>query len=200
MFELQLLPWGWWQCWTGFPSWGCKSWGRKRLTLLHERKGPENRKHEVSCPPPPVCHPLKHSMASMHSCTRVRGPPVALHVSQQISSESWGSSGVAAVSRYTPRKRPCHTCRPWTARSVARQAASEKVSRVAATLAGVALQCATKHLWGNSSLAAQTGFIAKKGFLVEHSGAVFLLLDLVDLLHKKKERSSNRRAPTRTFY
>ena len=47
-----------------------------------------------------------------HSCTHVRGPPVALHVSQQISSESWGFSGVAAVSRYTPPKRPCRTCRP----------------------------------------------------------------------------------------
>ena len=50
-------------------------------------------------------------------------------MSQQISSESWGSSGVAAVSRYTPPKKPCRTCRPWTARSVACQAASEKVSR-----------------------------------------------------------------------
>ena len=48
-----------------------------------------------------------------HSCTRVRGPPVALHVSQQISSESWGSSGVPAVSRYTLNpKGPCRTCRP----------------------------------------------------------------------------------------
>ena len=39
------------------------------------------------------------------SCTCVRGPPVALHVSrhisQQISSESWAFSGVAAVSCYT---------------------------------------------------------------------------------------------------
>ena len=67
--------------------------------------------------------------ARMHSCTRARGPPVALHVSQQISLESWGFSGVAAVSRYTPPKRPCRTCRPRTARSVARQAASERVSR-----------------------------------------------------------------------
>ena len=41
-----------------------------------------------------------------HSCTRVRGRPVALHVSQQISSESWGFLGVAAVSRYTPLKGP----------------------------------------------------------------------------------------------
>ena len=49
-----------------------------------------------------------------HSCTRVRGPPVALHVSQQISSQSWGFSGVAAVSRYTPLKRPCCTCRSST--------------------------------------------------------------------------------------
>ena len=31
---------------------------------------------------------------------------VALHVSQQMSSESWGFSGVAAVSRYTPPKKP----------------------------------------------------------------------------------------------
>ena len=45
---------------------------------------------------------LQDNMGSAHSCTRVRGPPVALHVSQQISSESWGFSGVAAVSRYTP--------------------------------------------------------------------------------------------------
>ena len=39
-----------------------------------------------------------------YSCTvsRVQGPLVALHVSQQISSESWGFAGVAAVSRYTP--------------------------------------------------------------------------------------------------
>ena len=67
-----------------------------------------------------------------HSCTRVRGSPVALHVSQQIPSESWGFSGVAEVSRYTPpppQKRPCRACRPWTARGFARQAACEKVSR-----------------------------------------------------------------------
>ena len=48
----------------------------------------------------------KYQNRQNHSCTRVRGPPVttraALHVSQQISSESWGFSGVAAVSRYTP--------------------------------------------------------------------------------------------------
>ena len=39
---------------------------------------------------------------NFRSCTRVRGPPVALHVSQQISSESRGFSGVAVASRYTP--------------------------------------------------------------------------------------------------
>ena len=33
-------------------------------------------------------------------------PPVALHASQQISSESWVFLGVAAVSRYTPLKSP----------------------------------------------------------------------------------------------
>ena len=43
-------------------------------------------------------------VACEHSCTRVRHPVarVALHVSQQISSESCNFSGVAAVSRYTP--------------------------------------------------------------------------------------------------
>ena len=48
----------------------------------------------------------------------MRGPPVALHVSQQISSESWDFSGVAAVSRYTPPKKPCRACRSSTARGV----------------------------------------------------------------------------------
>ena len=65
------------------------------------------------------------------NCTRVRGTPccatlVALHASQQISSESWGFSRVATVSRYTPPKRPCRTCHPSTAIGVARQAASER--------------------------------------------------------------------------
>ena len=58
-----------------------------------------------------------------------------------------GFSGVAAVSRYTPPKTPCRTCRPSTARGVAHQAASEKVSRNrgcrAATLAGVVPHCVT---------------------------------------------------------
>ena len=52
----------------------------------------------------------------------------------------------SSIALHPPLKRPCRTCRPWTARSVARQAASEKVSRytgVAATLAGVTLHCAT---------------------------------------------------------
>ena len=40
------------------------------------------------------------------SCTRAGGPTVALHVSEQISSESWGFAGVAAVSRYSPLKSP----------------------------------------------------------------------------------------------
>ena len=62
-----------------------------------------------------------------------------------------GFSGVAAVSRYTtpppPSKKPCRTSRPSTARGVALQAASEKVSLqpgVAATLAGVALHLGTE--------------------------------------------------------
>ena len=76
-----------------------------------------------------------------HSCTRVQGPPVALHMSQRISSESWGFSGVAAVSRYTPPlKNPVAP--------VALQLSV--VSHVKLTLkrcrAGVALHCATK--WG----------------------------------------------------
>ena len=89
----------------------------------------------------------------LQSTTRCRKMPqtvcckvlsiLALHVAQQISSESWGFSGVAAdlpaVSRYTPPIKPCSTCRPSTARGVARQAPSEKV-----TLAGVALHCATQ--------------------------------------------------------
>ena len=36
---------------------------------------------------------------------------------------------VARVSRYTPPKKACRTCRPSTVRGVARQAASEKVLR-----------------------------------------------------------------------
>ena len=77
----------------------------------------------------------------------MRGPPVALHVSQLISSEFWGFPGVAEVARYTAPKKPCRTCRPATARGVALQAASEKgvmlQGGVAATHAGVALHCAT---------------------------------------------------------
>ena len=72
-----------------------------------------------------VHHTYLHTSAG----TPCRATCVALHVSQQISSESWGFSGVAAVSRYTPLKRPCRTCRPSTARGVARQADSDKVSR-----------------------------------------------------------------------
>ena len=34
----------------------------------------------------------------------MRGPPVALHVSQQMSSQALSFLGVAAVSRYTPPK------------------------------------------------------------------------------------------------
>ena len=51
-----------------------------------------------------------------------------------------------------PQKKPCRTCRPSTARGVARHAASEKVSQLqgvlAATLAGVALHCATMSARG----------------------------------------------------
>ena len=66
---------------------------------------------------------------------RVCGDPLSRYTCRatrfalQISSESWAFSGVAAVSRYIPPVRPCRTCRPSTARGVARQAASEKVSR-----------------------------------------------------------------------
>ena len=97
-----------------------------------------------------------------HSCTHVRGPPVALHVSQQISSESWGFSDVAAVSRYTPRAIPpppqkalshlspfnCQGCRTSSClwKGVAPQGG------VAATLADVVLHCATMNLGPSRSL------------------------------------------------
>ena len=63
---------------------------------------PEGHDRIISIPGP---------SGSTHSGTRVRGNPcratrVALHVSQQISSEFGGFSGVAAVSRYTPLKGP----------------------------------------------------------------------------------------------
>ena len=63
---------------------------------------PQNRKLYFYC----------RVAVSDHSCTRVRRPSVALHVSQQISREVWGFSDVAAVSRYTPPTGPCRTCRP----------------------------------------------------------------------------------------
>ena len=76
-----------------------------------------------------VFHPPPFSTPPWRPLTRVGEPPVALHVSQQISSESWGFSGVAVVPRYSPPKKACRTCRPSTERGVAHQAASEKVSR-----------------------------------------------------------------------
>ena len=48
-------------------------------------------------------HPLNERR---HSFTRARVPPVALHVSQQISSQSWGFSGVAAAPCTTTLKGP----------------------------------------------------------------------------------------------
>ena len=52
-------------------------------------------------------------------------------LSQQISSESWGSfrCSSAFALHPPPPKKPCRTGRPSTARGVTRQAASEKVSR-----------------------------------------------------------------------
>ena len=59
------------------------------------------------------------SKGARHSCTRVRGPPVALHVSRYTCRSRFPQNpgvflGVAAVSRHTPPKRPsgCRTCRP----------------------------------------------------------------------------------------
>ena len=54
---------------------------------------------------------------SSDSCTRVRGPPVAPHVSRytcrsRFPQNPGGFSGVAAVLCYTLPKRPCRTCRP----------------------------------------------------------------------------------------
>ena len=78
-------------------------------------------------------------------------PPEALyepHVSHQISSESvFFLEGCNSGIALHPPNKPCRTCRPSTARDVAHQAASEKVSRyrgcLAAALAGIALHCAT---------------------------------------------------------
>ena len=76
------------------------------------------------------------------SCTRVRGPPVALHMSQQISSESLGFSGVAAVSRYTPLKGPVAPVAlelPGVSHVKLPLKRCRATGGVAATLAGVAL-------------------------------------------------------------
>ena len=56
----------------------------------------------------PLFNPGHHPKV-VHSCTRVQRPSchatrVALHMSQQISLESCGFSGVAAVSCYTPKR------------------------------------------------------------------------------------------------
>ena len=77
----------------------------------------------------------KMDSMSVHSCTRVWGP---LSRYTCRSRKSWCYSGVAAVSRYTPPKRPYRTCHPSTARGVARQAASE----------GVALQGGSSYTCG----------------------------------------------------
>ena len=50
----------------------------------------------------PIWAILMARLCPNHSCTRLRGHPVSLHVLQQISSESWGFSGAAAVLRYIP--------------------------------------------------------------------------------------------------
>ena len=98
------------------------------------RSGPEQKN----------AHAYLHTRAG----TPCRATRVALHVSQQISSESWVFSSVAAVSRYTPPEKAlshlsplnCQQCRTsgclW--KGVALQGG------VAATLVGVALHCATK--------------------------------------------------------
>ena len=105
------------------------------------------------------------------SCTRVRGPPVALHVSQQISLESWGFAGVAAVSRYTPLKGPVAPVTldlPGVSHVKLPLKRCRATGGVAATLAGVALHCATKKgmlafettkmPWGRDQLLESTGF------------------------------------------
>ena len=104
-------------------------------------------------------------LVERHSCTRVRGPPVALHVSQQISSKSWGFAGVAAVSRYTPLKGPVTPValeRPGVSHFKLPLKGVALQRGVAATLAGVALHCATrKNAWlhggGFSALRASRG-------------------------------------------
>ena len=50
----------------------------------------------------------------------------------------------SSIALHTPPKRPCRTCRPGTARSVARQVASEKVSRYSYTCGCRATLC---NLW-----------------------------------------------------
>ena len=64
---------------------------------------------------------------SKHSCIRVQGPPVALHLWQQTSCGfMYSNNGIAL---HPPAQGPCRTRRVSTAKGVACQAASQKVSR-----------------------------------------------------------------------
>ena len=61
-----------------------------------------------------------------HGCTHVRGLPLELHILQQIFGVFVYSSGILLPP--PPPKRPYRARRASTARGVARQAASSKVS------------------------------------------------------------------------
>ena len=89
----------------------------------------------------------------MHTCagTPCRATRVALHVSQQISFESWGFSGVAALQQYRatrPLKGPVAPVAlelPGVSHIKLPLKRCRATGGVAATLAGVALHCATKR-------------------------------------------------------
>ena len=68
-----------------------------------------------------------------HSCTRVREPPVALHVSRYMCRSRFPQNPgflrcSSSIALHPPPKRPCCTCRPLIAIGAARQAASESSS------------------------------------------------------------------------